>query len=643
MSRTRLIAAALLVAALLRTAAAQDQPDAAPPPRALFQPISYEDVPGFRSVRNALAADKKEFSDSMPKSIVPAGYLGVVFTDKSGKTVIGEVASESPAEKAGLKAGDVLQEIDDKPCPSATFARDQLRAKLAGAKVNLAVQRDGKDMTITAMLKPTSSPIVPTGANAGRPIIGAMLDAPATGSGVQVKEVTDKGPAANAGLKEGDVILKFDGKDVTGTGQFRGLIAERRVGDQVELLVERNGERLGFKPILAAEAAGGTGIDNRLGGAWRKPTYHLAIIGVEYKDVKHESKIGDDDWAESMFGTKTYTGKSATGQKVYGSMNDYYRDLSFGKFHIEGKFLGWADLPKKRMDYSSNSGGDPKEKSEFLNGAMDRCLEKFGKTALDGYDGVFFIYAGGRVSTTRGGLYWPHRSSFNHAKGGKRWPYFIVNELVGGRMNDISVFCHEFGHMLGLPDLYARQENPGDEGVGVWCAMSQQGGDGRPQHFSAWCKEQLGWITPTMIDPRVPQKLVLAPIEDDPTQCFKVMVRPDGSEYFLLENRKKKGWDESLPAEGLLVWRVVKRPGGDFRQLGAQPVFLEEAHGIEGAGGPNLELKSVPFPSAQNDSFTPFTTPSSRSQLGGGLPVYITNIRRLPDGRITFHIGYEYQ
>ena len=78
-------------------------------------------------------------------------------------------------------------------------------------------------------------------------------------------------------------------------------------------------------------------------------------------------------------------------------------------------------------------------------------------------------------------------------------------------MTNISVFCHEFGHMLGLPDLYARPEKPGMEGVGIWCAMSNQAGNGRPQHFCAWSKEKLGWVKPAVIDPTVKQKLVLAP------------------------------------------------------------------------------------------------------------------------------------
>ena len=42
-------------------------------------------------------------------------------------------------------------------------------------------------------------------------------------------------------------------------------------------------------------------------------------------------------------------------------------------------------------------------------------------------------------------------------------------------------------------------------------------------------------------------------------------------------------------------------------------------------------------------AFTPWTTPSSRSQLGGGWPVWITNIRRREDGRIEFTIGVEYR
>ena len=199
-------------------------------------------------------------------------------------------------------------------------------------------------------------------------------------------------------------------------------------------------------------------------------------------------------------------------------------------------------------------------------------------------------------------------------------------------MNDISVFCHEFGHMLGLPDLYARPEQPGSEGVWQWCAMSNQIGGGRPQHFCAWSKEKLGWVRPTVIDPSIKQKLILAPIEDSPRECFKILLRPDGSEYLLLENRRKKGFDQSLPAEGLLLWRVVQnRP------------FLVESHGVEGPSGPRTFLAEVPYPSPANDAFTPFTTPSSRPQLGGGASVHLTNIRRLPDGRVAFQVGYEYQ
>ena len=62
----------------------------------------------------------------------------------------------------------------------------------------------------------------------------------------------------------------------------------------------------------------------------------------------------------------------------------------------------------------------------------------------------------------------------------------------------------------------------------------------------------------------------------------------------------------------------------------------------EGPAGPRAFPASVPFPSQANNSFTPYTTPSSRSLLGGGLPIHITNIHQLADGRLTFQIGYEF-
>jgi hypothetical protein len=185
--------------------------------------------------------------------------------------------------------------------------------------------------------------------------------------------------------------------------------------------------------------------------------------------------------------------------------------------------------------------------------------------------------------------------------------------------------------MLGLPEMSARQDTPGVKGAGVWCCMGKQSDTNNPQHLCAWSKEQLGWLKPAVIDPTVRQKLVLSPIEGKAKECYKVLLKLDGSEYLLLENRRKKGYDDSLPAEGLLIWRVVNNKA-----------MLEEAHGIVGSAGPSA-ASSAPYPCSANDSFTPLTTPSSRAQLGGGLPVYITNIRRLPDGRIIFLVGYEYQ
>jgi M6 family metalloprotease-like protein len=587
----------------------------------------------FRTVETAIKTKLQPTAAPAPMTI--PGFLGVhVRPDAQGRPVVEDVQPDSPADRAGLKVDDLVVRLDGKEVTSADAFRTALHAKAAGDSVQLATMRDGKPLEMSVRLAPVSRPM-PAGRGQAAPL-GVQVTAAKGGEGVTIESVQPGSVAERARLKVGETILKIDETALNDPEKLREAVASKKPDDTVTLTLFLAEKRVEMKLKLQADrpvggrfgggepGGGGAGGGWNRSRYWTKPTYKIAIILVEYPDAKHNPKIPPKAWEEAMFSQGQTYKKTATSQDAHGSMYDYYLEQSYGKLKIEGKAFDYVQVSKNRMDYSSGN------KNVFLTEAMDKLLAREGKDALKDYDGVFYIYAGGRMQVARGSLYWPHRSSVQH--NGKNWPYFICPE-GGDRMANISVFCHEFGHMLGLPDLYARPENPGMEGAGIWCAMANQAGNGRPQHFSAWCKEKLDWIQPAVIDPTVKQKLVLGPIEDSPKECYKVLVKPDGTEYFLLENRTKKGFDASLPAHGLLIWRVI----------GNRPI-LEEAHGVAGPRGPAVFPDFVPFPAKDtNNSFTPFTIPSSRSQLGGGLPVFITNIDKRPDGKITFHVGYEYQ
>jgi M6 family metalloprotease-like protein len=581
------------------------------------------DLSDYRTVTTAITTQVIRSAET-PTS--HRAYLGVdAALDDRGRLLLAAVDPDSPAGRAGLQAGDVLLRVAGRATQTAADLRALLHDKSPGETLALRVERQRKARDVSVTLGATSRPMK---FGPVRATLGVRLEEPQQSEGAAVQTVTSGSPAAQAGIKPGDVLLKLDGDLIAGPGYVREVFDTKQPGDAVKLTVLREGEELEVETRLAASTNQALG-RNAPRGLWQRDTFRLAVVLVEYPDVKHRSQITTNDWWELFFSAGTYTNKAnATGQPVHGSVNDYYREVSAGAFRLEGRVFDWVELSRKRADYAQ--GTNLFDKSLFLGEALDALRERVGADALAPFDGLLFIHAGERVRTAnRGSLYWPHQGSFDHR--GKRWRYVIGSE-GGRRMASISTFCHEFGHMLGLPDLYAQPENPGSEGLGAWCAMSNENSGGRPQHFSAWCKERLGWLKPAVIDPTVKQKLILAPVENSTNECFKVLVRPDGSEYLLLENRRRQGFDASLPGEGLLIWRVT----------GGRPI-LEESHGVEGPAGPRVFPGSVPYPSRANNAFTPWTTPSSHALLGGGLPVYITNIRKLADGRVTFQIGYEYE
>jgi M6 family metalloprotease-like protein len=460
-----------------------------------------------------------------------------------------------------------------------------------------------------------------------------------------VEDVQADSPAAKAGIKKGDVVTRIGEHAVSSPTAFREWLQTYNPGDTLKLGLLRDNKAVEITATLTSVSrpmtkgnpdGGGKGGGGKGGGGkggpplalWQKPVMRLAVVRIEFPDIKHNDKVAATDWEEAFFSKGTYHDKkNATGQSVFGSLNDYFLEQSVGKFHLEGKVFDWVDVGKKRADYAPGNGTN--NRTAVLLDGLAKVVARDGKDAFKDIDAFLFLYAGEGQKTNSGHVYYPFAGSLLHE--GQRWPYLVAPEGAA-RMTAVNGFAKLTGQLLGLPDLAAKPEQGGFRGLGVWCVLSTPIADGRPQHLSAWAKEKLGWIQPVLIDPTVKQKLLLAPIEDSPKECFKILVRPNGSEYYLVENRKKKGFDADLPAEGLLIWRILNdRP------------TLCESHGIDGPTGPQVHLASVPFPSEFNNAFTPDTTPSSRSPLGGGLPVHLTEIRRLPDGKIAFSIGYDYR
>ena len=98
----------------------------------------------YRSVDKAITAKIQPTATSTTSG--PAAHLGIhIQTDATGRLVIDEVQGESPAEKAGLKADDILTQFDGKDVASADAFKAALRAKSAGNSVKLSLvrQNDG--------------------------------------------------------------------------------------------------------------------------------------------------------------------------------------------------------------------------------------------------------------------------------------------------------------------------------------------------------------------------------------------------------------------------------------------------------------------------------------------------------------------
>jgi M6 family metalloprotease-like protein len=262
-----------------------------------------------------------------------------------------------------------------------------------------------------------------------------------------------------------------------------------------------------------------------------------------------------------------------------GSVRDLYLANSYGTFQINSTVFAWVTLPNTEQYYATGVSGLGQKIHEAITDALvlaDPLIDfhDFDKDNDGFVDAIAFLHSG--YGAEWGGTdsdgtdykdrIWSHRWSiptWTSAEGIKVSPYHISPSLwgtSGAEIGRIGVISHETGHFFGLPDLY---DGGTGSGIGSWCIMANSWGfdssQHYPPHFSAWCKIQLGWVTPTLI---TSSGTYTAPASATSPTVFKITAGYPSGEYLLVENRQAVGFDQKIPSGtggakgGMAIWHI---------------------------------------------------------------------------------------
>ena len=222
--------------------------------------------------------------------------------------------------------------------------------------------------------------------------------------------------------------------------------------------------------------------------------------------------------------------------------------------------------------------------------------------------------------------------------------------VQGQALVGIGNIVHEFGHLLGMPDIYVKE----GYSVGKWDIMAGgafASGQYFPTDFSAYTKMALGWITPRELYAEEDgETFKLPPSSQDEGNFYKLKTKYS-QDYFLLENRTKdiNGNDIAAPSEGMLIWHLFERLAdvsnrfpttlNGSAQFGFDAVDIEEADGIQ---SDDSEANDVWPGVLGKTEFGPNTVPSSRSNFNDeDTKITINNIKQIENGTIEFTLGHK--
>ena len=260
-----------------------------------------------------------------------------------------------------------------------------------------------------------------------------------------------------------------------------------------------------------------------------------------------------------------------------GSMADYFKAQSRGKFELDFDIVGPVTVTKKYSYYGENDAqGSDKHAGEMVCEAVELAKNEVQDWTPydwdnDGYvDQVYLVYAGkGAADGGADDTIWPHAYDLTAAHyygdgsgpvevGTNLWvnSYACGQELEGtyGAINGIGTMCHEYSHCLGYPDFYDTDYS-GGQGMGAWDLMDAgpYNGDGfQPAGYTSYERWFAGWEEPIELKAEDVEVRNMKSLQNG-GEFYIIRNDNNPDEFYLLENRQQDGWDASTPFAGLLI------------------------------------------------------------------------------------------
>jgi M6 family metalloprotease-like protein len=376
-------------------------------------------------------------------------------------------------------------------------------------------------------------------------------------------------------------------------------------------------------------------------------TMKALLILIKYPDLPNTFTTGQ---FTNLMNQANYRGT--------GSFKDFYMASSAGKLNVTTDVFGWYTAKNNYQYYGRQNGWTVSTTlvREAVNAAEAAGIDfsQYDNDKDGKVDGIIVAHAGpGAEEGSQSQYIWSHRWILSAGANQVTYDGVLIDDymitperrLYTNDMVGRGIFCHEFGHNLGLPDLY--DTDGGSEGAGEWSLMASAswlGNEHTPGNMCAWSRSMLGWITPQVLSGNGAYSLLIA---SKSSQAYRINT-PLSNEYFLLENRQKSGLDISLKGSGLAIWHINTSktsmyPGSNYVNADEdlKGVDLEEADGLNHLDNQNNRGDDGDlFPGSTNKTvFNESTRPGSLTYTNASTGINIHHITVDGEAKIWFTLG----